>query len=367
MSHKISLFVPSLRGGGAERVMSVLARGFAEKRLSVDLVLVNATGPYLADIPDSVRIVDLNSRRALTALPALVRYLRRERPAAILSTLFHANIVALWARALSRVPVRVVIRLPNMLNAGVGRKQSVKDKIVSRLMTYAGRNADAVVALNGTMAAEFQTATGVAQEKIKVINNPFPVERIAARAKQPLNHPWFQAEQPPVVLAVGRLTHQKGFDDLIDAFAILRRQQAARLIILGDGELRPALQAGIDELGLSDDVALPGFDDNPYQYMQRAAAFVLPSRWEGFPNALTEAMACGAPVVATDCPGGSAEILAHGKWGELVPVGDPHAMADAIGRTINADDHPDVERRADDFSVDGVVRLYLEQLLPDSL
>lgn len=366
-SKPIALFVPSLRGGGAERVMSVLARGLAEKGLSVDLVLVNAAGPYLADIPHSVRVIDLKSRRLLSALPGLVRYLRRERPTALLSTLFHANIIALWARALSRVSVRTVIRLPNMLNEGVGRKQNLKQKSISRLMTYAGRSADAVVALNDTMAAEFQASTQVPRNKIKVINNPFPVERIAVRAKEPLDHPWFKAAQPPVVLAVGRFVYQKGFDVLIEAFSLLRQQQAVRLIILGDGELRQALQARIDALGLSEDVALPGFDDNPYKYMHRAAAFVLPSRWEGFPNALAEAMACGAPVVATDCPGGCAEILQQGQWGDLVSVGDSKTLAAAISRTITADDHPDVESRAEDFSLDKAAERYLEQLLPDSI
>ncbi|WP_281273439.1 glycosyltransferase [Salinisphaera orenii] len=357
--------MPSLNGGGAERVMSILACGFAARGLTVDLVLVNATGPYLANIPSTVRIVDLKSRRVLSSLPSLVRYLRRERPSALLATLSHANIVALCAVAMSRVPVRTVIRQPNMLNLGVGRKEAFKARAIAWVLKHVAPLADVVVALNKTMADELLDVTSLKSERVRIINNPVPIERILAEANEPMEDSWFASDQPPVILGVGRLTYQKGFASLIDAFALVRRQQPARLVILGEGELRQELEARINEHGLKDDVALPGFESNPYKYMRRAAVFVLPSRWEGFPNAIVEAMACGLKVVAADCPGGVGEILDNGRWGGLVPVGDSRALAGAIADSLNSARSPDVQKRARAYCLDNVVDQYMAVLLPE--
>jgi glycosyltransferase involved in cell wall biosynthesis len=155
-----------------------------------------------------------------------------------------------------------------------------------------------------------------------------PEVREKARAR--LQHPWFETGQPPVVLAVGRLTKQKDFPLLIRAFAQVCQKRRARLIILGEGPDRPLLEAQVSELGLEDEVALPGFVENPYAYMSRAALYVLSSQWEGLPTVLIEALYCGAPVVATDCPSGPREILANGRYGALVPMGDVSALAQAI-------------------------------------
>lgn len=359
---RVALFVPSLNGGGAERVISILAGGFAERGLAVDLVLVNATGPYLADVPYGVRIIDLKSRRLMTSLPGLVGYLRRERPKALLSTLFHANVMALWAVALSRVPVRTVTRQPNMLNLGVGRKKKLKDRMIAHFLKRTVAKADAVVALNARMAEELHDIMRLPRDQIRIINNPVPTERIASKGEEAVDHPWFGNGEPPVILSVGRLTYQKDFASLIEAFAIVRRKQPARLMILGEGELRKQLETRINEHGLNDDVAMPGLERNPYKYMRRAAVFVLPSRWEGFPNVLVEAMASGAPVIATNCPGGTAEILDNGRWGGLVPVADTTAMARAIIDAISAKSHPDVSLRLKDFSLDSIVNKYIQTL-----
>lgn len=359
---RVALFIPTLSGGGAERVMSILARGFDERGLAVDLVLVNATGPYLADIPDTVRIVELKGRRVFTCLPDLVRYLRREQPRALLSTLFHANVAALVAVAFSRVPVRTAVRQPSMFNLGVGRKKTLKDRGVAYLLKRTVGKAGAVVALNAAMAAELSDTMQLPLGQIEIINNPVPTERIAAKSEDRLDHPWFASGEPPVILSVGRLTYAKGLADLIDAFADVRRQRPARLVILGEGGLREELEARINKQGLGDDVAMPGFEANPYKYMRRAAVFVLPSRWEGFPNVLVEAMACGAPVIATNCPGGSAEILEDGRWGTLVPVGDSKAMSTAIIDTIKAKTHPDARSRLSEFSIDTIVDRYMQVL-----
>jgi glycosyltransferase involved in cell wall biosynthesis len=173
-----------------------------------------------------------------------------------------------------------------------------------------------------------------------------------------------RAGEPPVILGVGRLTVQKDFPTLIRAFARVRQKRNARLLILGEGELRSELNALVAELGLQADVALPGFVENPFVFMRHASLFVLSSAWEGFGNVLVEAMACGMPVVSTDCPSGPAEILQNGKWGRLVPVGDVQALSEALLATLEESTHPDVAARAAECSVDRAVEGYLRVRLP---
>jgi glycosyltransferase involved in cell wall biosynthesis len=170
-----------------------------------------------------------------------------------------------------------------------------------------------------------------------------------------------------VVLGVGRLTAQKDFPSLIRAFAKVRAQKPCRLVILGEGELRGELEALVASLDLSADVALPGFTDNPFAWMRQSSLFVLSSAWEGFGNVLVEAMACGTPVVSTNCPSGPAEILENGRWGRLVPVGDVDALADAMLATLAETTHADVATRAQDFGVEQAVAGYLGLLLHQSI
>lgn len=363
LGNKIALFLPSLRGGGAERVMVNLARGFSEKGLEVDLVLAKAEGPYLSEVPAGVRVIDLHSSRVLASLPHLVRYLRRERPQAILSAMDHANIVAIWARKLARVQSRVVVTVHNTLSRATTNSDNFRGRLMPCLIRMFYPWADAVVAVSGGVAEDLAKATGLPQEQIRVIYNPVVTPEILEKAEEPLNHTWFAPGEPPVILSAGRLTKQKDYPTLIRAFAMVRRERPARLMILGEGEERPKLEALIQELGLDEDVSLPGFVDNPYAYMARSAVFVLSSAWEGFGNVLVEAMAVGTPVVATDCPSGPAEILEGGKWGKLVPVGDIEALAEAIMATLtNRIDSTSIADRAQIFGLDNIIRDYVEML-----
>lgn len=358
----IALFLPSLRGGGAERVMVNLAWGFAERGLQVDLVLAKADGPYLSEVHPEVRVVDLGARRVLHSLPDLVRYLRRKRPAAMLSTLSHANIIALWARGIASVPVRLVVREANTVGISASNAPALRGRWTPFLMRFFYRWADAVVANSSGVAEDLIRLTRLPAEKLKVIYNPVVTPELFAKAEEPLDHPWFRPGEPPVILGVGRLTKQKDFPTLIRAFALVRKERPVRLMILGEGEGRPKLEALVRELGLKDDVALPGFVDNPYKYMKRAAVFVLSSRWEGLPSVLIEALALGTPVVATDCPSGPAEILEGGKWGRLVPVGEPHFLARAILGTLQDVREPPPEAAWERFSLEEVVTAYLQVL-----
>lgn len=344
-TRRLALFLPSLRGGGAERVMVHLARGFAERGFQVDLVLAKAEGPYLAEVPPSVRVVDLRASRVLFSLPGLVRYLRKERPYALLSALNHANVIVCLAHRLARVPSRLVISEHTTLSAS--RPQNARGRLLPWFMRWTYPWADAVIAVSQGVAEDLVRTLGISAERVKVIYNPVVDDDLLTKSKEPLDHPWFTEGAPPVILGVGRLTEAKDFPNLIRAFALVRAQRPARLMILGEGELRPQLEALVHELGLQDDVALPGFVENPYAYMARAAVFVLSSRWEGFGNVLVEAMACGTPVVSTDCPSGPREILDHGKYGRLVPVGDVKSLAESILKAMDEPPYRDLSRVAE--------------------
>ena len=176
-------------------------------------------------------------------------------------------------------------------------------------------------------------------------------------------HPWLRDPKVPVCLAAGRLCPQKDYPTLIRAFATLAETRPLRLLILGDGPDRADLESLIRQLGLADRVALPGFAENPFSAMARAGVFVLSSAWEGLPGVLIQAMACGTPVVATDCPSGPREVLVDGRYGPLVPVGDPEALAQAIGETLDRPLGAELlKARASDFELAAVTRRYLEVL-----
>ena len=330
-SNRLALFVPSLRGGGAERVMLELAHGFVSRGIPTDLVLPQVEGPYLSQVLPEVRLVDLRASRVLSSLPGLVGYLRRERPAALLSTLTHANLVALWAKRLAGVRTRVVVREANTLS--VGKNQGAGNRLLPFLARRFYRWADEVVAVSEGVARDLTVTARLSPEQVHVLHNPIVTRELVELAHAGLDQPWFAAGAPPVVLAVGRLSPQKDFPTLIRAFAA-RRNRSARLMILGEGPERPRLEAMVASLGSTSEIVLPGFVANPFAYMARAAVFVLSSAWEGMPGALIQALACGAPVVATDCESGPREVLQNGRFGRLVPVGDVSALAEAIDTTL---------------------------------
>lgn len=360
---RLAILVPALYGGGAERVMLKLAEGIAVRGYAVDLVLALAEGPYLTEVPESVRLVDLQAGRVLTSLPALVRYLRREQPAALLSVL-HANIVALWARRLANVPMQVVVSQRNTLSYEAQHYASdLRMRLTPQLIRRFYPWADGIVAVSKGVADDLAQVAGIPRRCIRVIYNPIVTPELRAKAQAPLEHPWFGPGEPPVILAVGRLTAQKDFPTLIRAFARVRQARPVRLLILGEGEDRPALEALVEQLGVKSDVSLPGFVANPYPYMAQAGLFVLSSQWEGLPGVLIEALYCGAPLVATDCPSGPREILADGRFGQLVPVGDVDALTQAI-KVALADGKPRPTRESwRRFELETVVSQYLDVLV----
>jgi glycosyltransferase involved in cell wall biosynthesis len=355
---KVALFMPSFRGGGAERVMLSLAAGFTEQGLGVDLLVAQREGAYLSQVPQSIHVIDLRAPRVLAALPALVRYLRREKPQAMLSALSHANVVAIWARSLARIPTRLVVSEHNAPHLWLEHATQRRARLLPALMRRTYRSADAIVAVSDGLANDLAASLCVDRSRVVRVYNPVITPQLSELAAEPLEHPWFAGGEPPVVLGAGRLTSEKDFETLIRAFAIVRRSRAARLLILGEGMKRAQLEASIERLGISADVALPGFVANPYRYMRRAAVFVLSSRSEGFGNVLVEAMACGTPVVSTDCPSGPREILEDGLHGALVPVDDPEAMATSIIAQLERPYIDSARERAQTFTLGAAVAGY---------
>ena len=335
---RLAIFTSSMSwpplGGGAQRAMLTLAGGLAERGYNVDLVLARAEGPFLAEVPESVRVVDLKAKRVSASLPALVRYLRRERPEAMLSALNYVNIVALWARRLAGVSTRLVVSERNTLSLKAAHAPSRRGRLMPWLIRGFYPWADGIVAVSHGVGDDLARVTGIPRERIEVIYNPVMRPELREKVQAPLDHPWFKPGEPPVLLAVGGLRVQKDFPTLIQAFAHVRQARPARLLILGEGQERPALEALIRQLDLEQDVSLAGFVTNPYAYMAQASLFVLSSRWEGLPGVLIEALCCGTPVISTDCPSGPREILRKEEYGQLVPVGDVPALARAIEMTL---------------------------------
>jgi glycosyltransferase involved in cell wall biosynthesis len=396
---QISVFVATLAGGGLERTMVTIADGFARRGHCVNLLVCRKKGQLADKVPAPVRVRELRAApmwwarwravradaegirqllrpflltlkppHSLAQLPALADHLMRDRPDVLVSAMPQENLIAVQARALAAVPTRLVLTEHNTLSLRIAAARSANYRHLSPLIARQYPMAEAIVAVSHGVADDLARQGELPRERISVIYNPVVPQDVSARINAPPPHHWLQVREPPVVLGVGSLVPQKDFPTLIRAFVHLRRSRPARLVILGeateaaDTPTRSAeLRRLASELGVAEDVDLPGYVENPYPWMARASVFVLSSTYEGFGNVLPEALACGCPVVSTDCPSGPAEILDGGRYGRLVPVGDDRALGEAIAATL--DDPPAQEmlrQRATAFSVERAIDQYEE-------
>lgn len=340
-----------------------LAGGLINEGIGVDVVLAQSTGVFLSQLPDETRVIDLKASRIGYSILPLVRYLREVRPDALLAFQDHTSVAAIAAATLSRSRTAIFPAIHStwtkMLETG-GRKQ----RILACVASLAYRHAAGVITVSDGAAAALVSCLGVERSRVHVIYNPVVTSDLFSKAEAAVEHPWFNAGQPPVILGIGRLTRAKDFATLVASFAHLRARCPARLMILGEGEERPALEALTRELGVSEDVALPGFVDNPYSYLSRTSVFVLSSAWEGLPTVLIEALALGVPIVSTDCESGPSEILANGRYGRLVKVGDTEGMAQAIHDSL-ANPFTSANAAAwHRFTLEEVTEKYLTVMLP---
>jgi len=366
----VVLYLPQLKLGGAEISLLRLAQGLQARGVAVALA-VHRADPAAQALAGGIELLSLDADRTLAVPGRLARLLRQRRPDVLVSALTHSNVVAVLAAC--GTGVRTVLTEHAPIGSMRRLDRSRRYRATLALMPWAYRFGDAIVAVSEGVRADIATHLHRDQlPRIHLIANPVLPWDWCERADAPLDDDGYGADDEPVVLAVGRLSEEKNVAGLIRAFARLRASMRLRLVVVGDGPQRPVLQALIDELGLGPAVRLLGQRDNPYPYMRRARVFVLASQFEGFGNVLIEAMACGAPVVSTDCPVGPREVLAGGRYGLLVPPDDSGALAEAIERQVR---HADPQMLAAahahalQFTVERSAERYLrlfERLLGDA-
>jgi len=357
---KIAVFIQSLALGGAERMMLNLVKGLIQQGVQIDLLVANNSGMLLSEVPPQVIIIDLKGKRVLLSLFPLVRYLRTQRPDLLYSIQAHTSLIAVWAVRLARVQMPLVISLHTVLSTSLAAEPSFRNRLIKDLSRLFFHYADATICVSRAVAEDLIKTTGMPPQKAHVVYNPVVFPGLEQAARTPISHPWFASDNLPLILAVGRLAVAKDYPTLLRAFSLLCRKQPAHLLILGEGRERPRLEALVRQLGLTENVQMPGFVQNPYAYMARGRLLVLSSKWEGFGNVLVEALACGTPVVSTDCRGGVGEILEGGRFGRLVPVGDAEALAAAMLETLQTPpDRALLRQRAQAFTVEKSVKEYL--------
>jgi len=360
----IAIFVAYSGQGGVERVVNLLAGSFLAKGVRVDLISPRIIGEHREHIPPGVNVIPLKTRHTYSALGPLTRYLRRERPDALLAVKHRAIVTAVLAGRLSGFGGRIVGNIHTTVSSGLAYSNIMKRMNYLWEMRRFYPRAHAIVGVSRGVAQNLKDITGLNDEKIRAVHNPVVTPDILEMGREPLYHHWFTQEEVPIILGIGRLTKQKDFHTLINAFALVRHNRKCRLVILGDGADLDNLRSLARNRGVSDDIDFPGFQKNPYAYLSRSSLFVLSSRWEGFGMVLVEAMALGIPVVSTDCPSGPGEILEDGKHGILVPVEDPSALADAMERTLDDPPAPEQLREAaGKYTVEKSAEHYLKILL----
>jgi glycosyltransferase involved in cell wall biosynthesis len=363
---RLAIYLPTLVSGGTERAMLNLAVGFVSRGYAVDFVLAQCEGSFMPQFPDSVRLIELNSLqvragRSVISLPALVHYICKEHPTALFTAL-HANIIAIWARQIAGKPFNLVISEQNTFSK---HNQMLPIGFRQLMLGLVGRyypKADVISAVSEGVAEDLARVARIPRNRIQVIHNPIITPDLVVKVREEIDHPWLKPNEPPVILSVGRLDPQKDYPSLIRSFARVRQSLPARLLILGEGPERNALDSLVRQLGLEEDVCLPGFVSNPYPYMSKASVFVLSSRWEGLPTVLVEALYCGVPVVATNCPSGPREILQDGRYGSLVPVGNVESMAEAIVAVLRGNGTHPPHESWEPFEVDTIVSQYLHAI-----
>ncbi|MFB2894712.1 glycosyltransferase [Aerosakkonemataceae cyanobacterium BLCC-F50] len=367
----ISLFLDNFKEGGVQRAILNLARGLIELNFEVDIVVYKKTGPFLKQLPEGIKVVDLGNPRLRSSIPTLAKYLQREQPRALIASLHYSTEIAILAKLYSQAHTKVAVCEQGAFLALPSVQPSLKNLAYllgltpsnpKTLVRFLYPFADKVVGVSNGVCEDLAVLIGNNPTKLHTIYNPVITPELIAKAKEPVEHPWLQPNQIPVILATGRLEAQKDFPTLIQAFAQVRKLKPARLMILGTGSQRPQLEELIRQLNLEADVALPGFVDNPYAYMSKSAVFVLSSIWEGLGNVLIEAMAAGVPVVSTNCKSGPDEILAYGKYGDLVPVGNIQEIAEAILRVLSGQIKSVDSDWLEQFMIKPVARRYLEIL-----
>ena len=356
MSRDIILFIGSLTIGGAERVAVNLANQLVKNGHQVKVLTVTEDGELVDELVPEVEFSSLSVDRMRWAPIPLARHLWKTRPDILISFMTAANVMGIVATLMSRVSTTVIVT-EHSTQSGKRRLSVKRDMFLAK---YIYAFADHIVGVSEGVANDIRKWACVSSDKITCIYNPVVSEDQIDTSYELPSHQWFHDDDIEVVLSVGRHTKEKDYPTLIRAYAqLLEERENVRLMLLGGGELTTEYKSLIAELGIGDEVTMPGFVTQPYPYMAHSDIFALSSRVEGLSLVLIEAMACGTPVVSTDCPNGPAEVLADAEYGELVPTEDSEALKEALNRTLT-DPLPakKLQARAQDFSIQKATRQY---------
>lgn len=358
MKIKIALIVPSMRGGGAEKVMANLVRYLDKNKFDIRLILIKKEGPYLDLIPNTVSVIDLNSNRVRYSIIKLVSELNKYEPDVILSTLGHLNLAILFIRKFLRGNPKIIVRHAIAPTISMKKLSRVNRFVQMNLYKKLYNKADIVLAQCKDMQADLADVFQINQSKLKYIYNPLDLATIqnAMIDKNPYD------KNKINLVSVGRVTDQKGFDVLIRAIKLVSNQYPnINLTILGDGEMKQQLIKLADSLDLHNQVVFESFKTNPYPYYYYSDMYILSSRYEGFPNTLLEALACKTKVIATDCKNGPREIIGENQYGYLVEVENPKNLADEIINYIGLDNK--TSNRAEFFEISKVIKDYQKLII----
>ncbi|MEP3032879.1 MAG: glycosyltransferase [Pseudoruegeria sp.] len=356
---RATFFAHDLRAGGAERSVIRLANAMVRRNIPVELVLINRTGAFLSELDPQVSIFELSGNRTATSIFSLYRYIKAARPQFIIASMTHINAAVILASLFVLTRPFLIVVEHNQYDMNLVQKSGLV-RLAYRLAPLLYRFADVVAGVSEGVRVSVARAMGVSRDTVSVLYNPVVTPELTIKAAEPARHDWLISRDVPVILAVGRLMPSKNYPLMLEAFSKLRSTRPVRLIVLGEGKLRPDLESLAGMKGISSDVDFVGFRDNPLAFMKACDVFLMSSDWEGHPTVLIEAMACGAPIVSTDCRSGPGEILCDGSFGRLVPVGDAEALADAVSNAL--DDPGDPAPRiahANTFSDDRAVTAYL--------
>ena len=363
---KLTLLLPSLRVGGAEKVLVALANYFSARMSYVELV-VREGGPLEEELDPRVALHVLSASNYRTYIMQLSVYFDTYRPDYLITSIYITGICALIARLLAKYKPRILVGAHNLFSAKVASPDNIKDKyLLAPLARMFLPLADAIVCVSHGVAEDLLRHANVQSAKLHVIYNPVIPLELERLKCEPLSHEWLESDRSEAtIVTVCRLVPQKGVDTLLRAFALITSVDT-KLIIIGDGPERDSLKRLVSELQIESRVDFIGLERNPFKYLARCDLFVMSSRWEGFGNTLAEALACGCPVVATDCQSGPAEILENGALGRLVPVDNPDRLAESICDAL-CEERNDVEKlrrihRAQMFSLDSAGARYFEVL-----
>ena len=350
MSKKLlSIFIPSMAGGGAERVALTLAQDWLQRGHRVDLVVMEKGGELEGLVPDGVRLIALNVNQMRRAIRPFADYLQRERPFAVQVSLWPLTVIAVLARKLARSNSRLVLSEHVALTKQYAHFSLATQLLLKYSTRWAYPRADALLVVSDDAAKDVAMLAGMAKSDIETVYNPLTIPPAKGGNVAAIEALW-GIPNGQRILHVGKLKAQKNQALLIRAFARLEGHDDARLMILGQGELEAELRALAGSLGVTDRVIFAGFQLDPAPYYASADLFVLSSDYEGFGLVLVEALANGLSVISTDCESGPREILADGDYGTLVPCGDAEALAAAMDEALRHPSDPERSRaRAEIF------------------